>query len=190
MKAEAVAKHRAAVLRPILELEKRGSPIGRAIGAAAWELGLSKSYTWKLYRRLKENDARSVALQPGRRGPKPGNGRLVPDVERIISTNLRRYYLVRERPSFLRVVREIRAECDAKGFQPPTRRTVKRRLDAMDQRKVVSKGSVALTHRKSQAPLVCDDGGADGLFDVFEEDIVASGVAELSHLQQQVSRSP
>ncbi|GLQ28805.1 hypothetical protein [Sulfitobacter pacificus] len=97
MKSEAVAKHRAAILRPLLELEKKGDPIGRAIGDAAWELGLSKSYTWKLYRRLKENDARSVALQPGRRGPKPGKGRLAPDVERIISTTLSRYYLVRER---------------------------------------------------------------------------------------------
>ena len=64
---------------------------------------------------------------------------LPPDVERIISTTLSRYYLVRERPSFLRIWREIRSECDAKGFQPPTRRTVKRRLDAMDQRKVISK---------------------------------------------------
>jgi len=139
VKSEAVAKHRAAILRPLLELEKKGGPIGRAIGDAAWELGLSKSYTWKLYRRLKENDARSVALQPGRRGPKLGKGRLAPDVERIISTTLSRYYLVRERPSFLRIWREIRSECDANGFQPPTRRTVKRRLDAMDQRKVISK---------------------------------------------------
>ena len=138
MKAEGVAKHRAAVLRPILELEKKGGPISSAIGGAALELVLAKSYTWKLYRRLKENDARAVALQPGRRGPKPGKGRLSADVERIISATLTRHYLVRERPSFLRVWREIRAECDARGFQPPTRRTVKRRLDAMDQRKVVA----------------------------------------------------
>ena len=76
MNVERIAKHRAAVLRPILELEKNGGPISSAIGDAAWELGLAKSYTWKLYRRLKENDARAVALQPGRRGPKPGKGRL------------------------------------------------------------------------------------------------------------------
>lgn len=67
---ERIANHRAAILRPILELEKKGGPISSAIGDAAWELGLAKSYTWKLYRRLKENDARSIALQPGRRGPK------------------------------------------------------------------------------------------------------------------------
>jgi len=33
---ERLAKHRAAVLRPILELEKRGEPISTAIGDAAW----------------------------------------------------------------------------------------------------------------------------------------------------------
>ena len=49
---ELFAKHRAAVLRPILELEKRGEPISAAIGDAAWELGLAKSHTCSLYRRL------------------------------------------------------------------------------------------------------------------------------------------
>ena len=62
MASERIAKHRAAVLRPILELEKRGEPISAAIGDAAWELGLAKSHTWSLYRRLRENDANRQAL--------------------------------------------------------------------------------------------------------------------------------
>ena len=70
---ERLAKHRAAVLRPILELEKRGEPISTAIGDAAWELGLAKSHTWSLYRRLRENDARATALELDRRGPKRGS---------------------------------------------------------------------------------------------------------------------
>lgn len=137
--SERLAKHRAAVLRPILELEKKGESISAAIGDAAWELGLAKSHTWSLYRRLRENDARAAALELGRRGPKPGSKRIVQDVEVLIDQSLRRYYLVRERSSFLRIWREIRAECEAKGFQPPTRRTVKARLDAMDQREVYKK---------------------------------------------------
>ena len=139
MASERTAKHRAAVLRPILELEKRGEPISAAIGDAAWELGLAKSHTWSLYRRLRENDARATALALDRRGPKPGSKRIAEDVEIIIEESLRRYYLVRERSSFLRIWREIRAESEAKGFQPPTRRTVKARLDAMDQREVFRK---------------------------------------------------
>ncbi len=139
MSNERTAQKRAAVLRPILKLEKKGLPVSQAIGDAAWELGLAKSHTWSLYRRLKMNDARAVALVPGRRGPKPGSTRLAEGVEALIDQTLRRYYLVRERPSFLRIVREIRAECEAKGFRPPTRKTVKARLDAMDQREVLRK---------------------------------------------------
>lgn len=139
MVSERLAKHRAAVLRPILDLEKKGAPISAAIGDAAWELGLAKSHTWSLYRRLRDNDARAATLELGRRGPKPGSKRLAQEVEVLIEESLQRYYLVRERSSFFRFWREIRAECEAKGFQPPTRRTVKARLDAMDQREVSMK---------------------------------------------------
>ena len=127
------------MLRPILDIETKGEPISQAIGDAAWELGLAKSHVWSLYRRLKEGDARAIALVPGRRGPKLGSTRLDDGVEAIIGTTLRRYYLVRERSSFLRIVREIRAECEAKGYRAPTRKTIKARLDAMDQRQVLRK---------------------------------------------------
>lgn len=131
---EATALRRAKVLRPILELEDRGLPVSFAVEDAARELGLSKSHTWRLYRRMKANDARSSALDLQRRGPKKGTRRLRGEVEQIIERCLRQHFLVRERPSFLRVVGEIRAECVAKGFTPPARETIKARLDAMDQR--------------------------------------------------------
>ncbi len=137
MVSERLAKHRASVLRPILELEKNGEPISSAIGDAAWELGLAKSHAWSLYRRLRENDGRAAALELSRRGPKPGSKRVTREVEDLIDVRLRRYYLVRERSSFLRIWREIRSECEAKGFQPPTRKTVKARLDAMDEKEIV-----------------------------------------------------
>ncbi len=76
-------------------------------------------------------------MELDRRGPKRGSKRIARGVEAIIDESLRRYYLVREGSSFLRIWREIRAECEAKGFQPPTRKTVKARLDAMDQREVM-----------------------------------------------------
>ena len=139
MNGERIAQKRATILRPIIESEKKGLPVSKALEDAAWELGLSKSHTWSLYRLLKQNDARASALQPGRRGPKPGSKRLAEAVEVIIDRALRSFFLVRERPSFLRVVREIQAECEEKGFQSPTRRTVKARLDALDQREVLRK---------------------------------------------------
>lgn len=116
MAKELLDMHRASVLRPILELENKGNPITAEIKDAAWELGLSKSHTWSLYRRLRENDARAAALERGRRGPKPGSKRVAKGVEDLIDARLRRYYLFCERSSLLRIWREIRSECEARGF--------------------------------------------------------------------------
>ena len=139
MRNEGLALKRVNVLRPILDIEKQGLPVSAALEDAAWELGLSKSHTWRLYRRMKESDARSSALDLERRGPKKGTRRLPLEVEKIIERCLRQHFLVRERPSFLRVVGEIRAECIARDFTPPARETVKARLDAIDQREVLRK---------------------------------------------------
>ena len=62
MRKEATALSRAKVLRPILEIEEQGFPVSCALEDAAHDLGLSKSHTWRLYRRMKANDARSSAL--------------------------------------------------------------------------------------------------------------------------------
>lgn len=78
-------------------------------------------------------------LELGCREPKKGSERIAQNVEDLINASLRRYYLVRERSSFLRIWREIRLECEAKGFQPPTRKTVKAQLDTMEQREVFRK---------------------------------------------------
>ena len=59
------------------------------------------------------------------------------EVEAVIDEHLTQYYLRRERPSLARVVTEIRIACGEQGLQPPTRRTVQRRLDAMDTREVM-----------------------------------------------------
>lgn len=88
---------------------------------------------------MRENDGRAAALEVGRRGPKPGSKRIAQQVEELIDARLRRYYLVRERSRFLRIWREIRSEYEAKGFRPPTRKTVKARLDAMDENEVTRK---------------------------------------------------
>ena len=143
-----LATERANVLRPILELERAGREVGPLLLAAAEELGVSRSSAWDFYRRLKHNDGRSSALLPKRRGPKHGSRRLGQEVEGIIEKVLRQHYLVPEAPSFLRIVGEVRAECVSRGFRPPTRRTIKARLDAMDQREVLRKRKGAKVARQ------------------------------------------
>lgn len=79
---------------------------------------------------------------------------MVPDdVEGIIEDHLTRYYLRRERPSLARVEKEIRSACCDQGLQPPTRRTVQRRLDAMDARAVMRAREGAKAARQRFAPV-------------------------------------
>ena len=75
------------------------------------------------------------------------------DVEGIIEEHLTRYYLRRERPSLARVVTEIRSACLERRLQPPTRRTVQRRLDAMDAREVMKAREGAKAARQRFAPV-------------------------------------
>jgi putative transposase len=75
------------------------------------------------------------------------------DVEGIIEDHLTRYYLRRERPSLARVVTEIRSACHERGLQPPTRRTVQRRLDAMDARELMKAREGAKAARQRFAPV-------------------------------------
>ncbi len=133
------ALERAEALRPLLSPLARGQSIGRAVEAAAAELNISRSTAWRILSMLRENDGRASSLLPKRSGPKPGSLRLPAQVESMIARVLRERYLVPERPSFRRIVGEIRAECVARGFQPPARQTIKARLDAMDQREVLRK---------------------------------------------------
>lgn len=146
--ANAVAVRRAKILRPIIKLEQSGQNIGPSILAAASELGVSRSSAWSFYRLLKINDGRASALIPKFRGPKSGSRRLRREVEGIIDRTLRQFYLVREPPSFLRIVEEIRTECAAKGYKRPARRTIKARLDAMDEREVLRKRKGAKVARQ------------------------------------------
>lgn len=147
-----LAIKRANILRPILELDQAGKDIGPPLLTAAREMDVSRSSVWELYRRLKLNDGRASALAPKPRGPKHGSRRLGPEVESIVERVLRQHYLVLEPPSFLRIVGEIRAECAAKGFRLPTRRTIKARLDAMDQREVMRKRKGAKAARQVFEP--------------------------------------
>ena len=153
-----LAVERANALRPIIELEEAGQDIGPLLLDAAKMMGVSRSTAWDFYRRLKTNDGRVSSLLPKRRGPKHGSRRLEPDVESTIERVLRQHYLVPEPPSFLRIVNEIRAECAARGYRPPTRRTIKSRVDAMDQREVMRKRKGAKAARQAFDPRV---GGLD-----------------------------
>ena len=134
----AEAARRAAVLRPLVRdyLAGTGS-LESGVRDAVWELGVSRATVWRWIRRLAEEGGRTSSLAPRKRGRRAGTVLVSREVEVVIEEHLTRYYLRRERPSLGRVVNEIRNACGALGLQMPTRRTVQRRLDAMDAREVM-----------------------------------------------------
>ncbi len=152
--AGAEALRRASVLRPLVQayLSRAGS-LESGIGDAGWELGVSRTTVWRWIRRLAAEGGRTSALVPRKRGRRNGSVMVPGDVEGIIEEHLTRYYLRRERPSLARVVTEIRSACLERGLQPPTRRTVQRRLDAMDAREVMKAREGAKAARQRFAPV-------------------------------------
>ena len=145
---------RAAVLRPLVQdyLSGKGS-LESGIHDAVWELGVSRATVWRWIWRLAEDGGRTSALVPQKRGRRTGATVISSEVETLIEEYLRRYYLRRERASLSRVVSEIRMACGEIGLQAPTRRTIQRRLDAMDEREVMKAREGAKVARQRFAPV-------------------------------------
>jgi putative transposase len=151
----AEAARRAAVLRPLVQAYLTGSGrLESGIRDALWELGVSRATVWRWIRRLAAEGGRTSALVPQKRGRRAGITVISSEVEAVIDEHLHRYYLRRERPSLSRVVTEIRIACGERGLQAPTRRTVQRRLDAMDEREIMKarQGARAARQRFGSVP--------------------------------------
>lgn len=105
-------------------------------------------------RRFVAEGGRTSALVPRKRGRRPGTTVISSEVEALIEEHLRRYYLRRERASLSRVVTEIRIACGQRGWQAPARRTIQRRLDAMDEHEVMKarEGAGAARRRFGSVP--------------------------------------
>ena len=146
---------RAAVLRPLVQAYLRGTgSLESGINDAVWELGVSRATVWRWIKRLAEEGGRTSALAPRKRGRPTGTILISGKVESVIEEHLRRYFLRRERSSLSRVVIEIRSACWQQGLQPPTRRTVQRRLDAMDAREVAKAREGAKAARQKFAAVI------------------------------------
>jgi putative transposase len=99
----------------------------------AEELGINAA---TLYRWLKRFNATGsvTSLIPGKRGWKPGNGRISADTERIISDVIENFYLTRQRPSPQQAVTEVMRKCHQKGIEPPSHTTIRARIAQISER--------------------------------------------------------
>lgn len=129
---EDVALAKAEALRDLIAARERGEEIKFRVLDAAREFGVDRATIWRWLKRFRQGEGRTSAVEPARRGPKRGARKIPAEQHELIVLLLRNRHMRRERPSVAQMVREIGAECRKRGFRPPSRRTVQRRIDAID----------------------------------------------------------
>jgi putative transposase len=99
----------------------------------AGQLGMSRASLYRLIR-LFRADGTVTALMPRAAGRPQGLRLLDVKREALIRQALNEFYLKPTKPSFARLVHEVRTRCLEQGLQPPNWRTIKQRLLEIDLR--------------------------------------------------------
>lgn len=131
----ALAKRRERVLSTLAESKEYSRAMMQTACAA---LQLSRAMVFRLLARYRE-DRRLSALLLHPRGRKRGSGGLREEQEQIITGQIRKFYLTRERRPVAALHREIAADCGKKRLPVPSYGTVLRRLRAYDPHTLVAK---------------------------------------------------
>jgi putative transposase len=132
----------------------------KSIEAAAWELGISRAYCYRLLRRYRENPS-ITRLMPQSRGRVAGYRLLDPAVDTVIEAAINEFYLTPERPTMAGLVQEVARRCARQSLKAPTYKAVLARVKARKMREVLKKREGAASARAQTARiaghLVSDD---------------------------------
>jgi putative transposase len=121
---------REAIIRPLASK----SQAGRAeIEAAAQALRIRRAYVYRLLAAYR-NRPQTSTLIPKHRGRLHQTRVLNAAIQAAITT----FYLTKERPRFSDLMRDVEARCHAEKLDAPDHRTVRRRLQDFDARKVTA----------------------------------------------------
>jgi len=149
--AWAEACRREEAIRDLLRRYPNRLPV-RAVEDVAWELGLSRATAYRLIGRYR--GARTVeALYERRRGWPKGKLRDEPVRDALIQQFLEREYLKPTRPPLRPIIAHIAAACHQQGIPAPTWRTVKTRLQRIDERvRAVRRGEADVVRARRASP--------------------------------------
>jgi putative transposase len=125
---------------------------------AAKNLGIRRAYVYRLLAAFRERP-RSSTLLPKTVGRKAGTRLVSPQIELIVENAIESFYLQRIKPPFSALVRQVQVDCHRAGLKPPDRKTVRRRVAALDERKITTarEGAKAARERYdrvSQSPAI------------------------------------
>jgi putative transposase len=109
----------------------------REIDEAAGELRLCRAYVYRLLAAFRTRPRTSTLLHKTE-GRKAGARFISPEVELIVENAIHSFYLQRIKPSFSALVLQIQADCHRAGLKPPDPKTIRRRVLALDERKITA----------------------------------------------------
>jgi len=107
------------------------------VEAAASSLGFSRTHFYRLLEQFRQRPRLSTLL-PKAEGRKVGTRLVSPQIELIVENSIETFYLQRIKPPFSALVRQIQADCHQAGLKPPDRKTIRLRLSALDEMKVMA----------------------------------------------------
>jgi len=161
-----LALEREAVIRPLAEQQRLSMP---AVEKAVQQLRLSRSVLYDLVRRYRRRPQTS-SLLPWKRGREARVRLLAPEREELLQVCIREFFLTRERPSTAAFMRELRRRFSERQLPAPNYRTVRRRLEALDQRLVVGKREGSKRAREKFGPVGVSTLTADVPMDLLQID--------------------
>ena len=133
-----MAKAREIEIRRLVFNPPEKSARAEVIKKMGVELGVSHKHVYRLIKRYAA-DPRTESLVTRKDGPKGGDSKLDPRVEKIIEEQIEQTYLTMNKPSKAHLFLCVRRHCNAQQLQMPSRRTVERRLAAIAQREKVKR---------------------------------------------------
>lgn len=124
------ARERLKIIEPLLSRKVSGAAAAEEIAKQAG-YGVATIYRWV---RAFKNSGLLSALLSDKPGWTTGKWRSNPEVEAIIKDQINSYYLTDQKRSIASLTKEIQRLCVNAGLSKPHWETVKRRIDAIDER--------------------------------------------------------
>lgn len=129
-----------------------GSPTRNDVKAAASKLALSERHMWRLIRDFRKHETTSGLVSQAT-GRKAGTKMLPAEVELVITEMIEAHFLQPERWTRTALHERAVAECERRGFNPPSFRTISSRLNDYQNRESQRKRIGAKAARYQYQPM-------------------------------------
>ena len=132
------------LLKPLLRKGNRERTYDE-IDVVAKQLGKNRVTIYRWLNRIEGNTSASALLREKRKDI--GVPRISAEIDKIITDKIDSFFLVKERPSVVELWEQIAIECKDKHLKPPSRATVIRRVDRIQDRVMMTK---RYSHKKAR----------------------------------------